>query len=116
MVVRLRLAALGANHLGFLTACFAVAILPSMFQRQAQFETPLLAALRQCNTAEQHEFAALAETTRNYLYQMATCKRSRFTAETVRRVAEASKAMHVKTTGRVPKLSMEEISQMCTLR
>ena len=87
-----------------------------MFKRQAKFETPLLLALRQCNTAEQHEFAALAGTTRNYLYQMATCQRSEYLSETVRRVSEASKAMHVKPTGRVPKLSMEEISQMCILR
>ena len=77
--------------------------------------TPLLAALRACSVPEQHEWAALAGTKRNYLYQLALCTRKSCRSGLARSIAEASVAMHVKTTGRIPKVTMEELASMCPL-
>ena len=74
--------------------------------------TPLLHALRCCTVPEQHQWAKLAETSRNYLYQLATCER-RAGLGTALRIVEASKQMHVLTTGRVPKITLAELASMC---
>jgi hypothetical protein len=79
-------------------------------------ETPLLKLLRCCTVAEQHELARLAGTTRNYLYQMAGCHRKEFSASKVMAVSEAATRMHVKSLGRIPKISAEAITAMCSLK
>lgn len=97
-----------------LTVWFAFAKLRGMFPQQCQNPTPLLEALRACaNSAEQHTFAQLAGTSRNYLYQLALCERKNPGIQTVNAIVEASKVMHVRTTGRVPKLTMEDFANMC---
>ncbi len=70
--------------------------------------TPLLHALRCCTVPEQHEWAELAGTSRNYLYQLATCER-RAGLRTALRIVESSKQMHIATTGRVPKISLNDL-------
>lgn len=70
--------------------------------------TPLLAALRCCTVPEQHEWAALANTKRNYLYQLAALERTAG-ARLALAIAKASVQMHVKTTGRIPKVTVEQI-------
>jgi hypothetical protein len=77
--------------------------------------TPLLTALRACTVGEQHEWAALADTTRNYLYQLATCSRKAPGVNLAKRIADASVQMHVKTLGRVPKVTLEQIATMCAI-
>jgi hypothetical protein len=76
-------------------------------------KTPLLEVLRQCTVAEQHELAALAGTKRNYLYQLATCRRKSTKLNTAYAISEAVTKMHVKTLGKVPKISVEELATMC---
>lgn len=71
-------------------------------------ETPLLRALRCCTVPEQHEMAKLAGTSRGYLYQLAARDRTAG-GKLAMRIVSASRSMHIKTTGRVPKLSLEDI-------
>ncbi len=69
---------------------------------------PLLNALRSCTVAEQHEFARLAGTKRNYLYQLAGATRCP-KLKLALRIVDASVKMHTLTTGRVPKLTIQEL-------
>ena len=81
-----------------------------------QHPTPLLTALRACTVPEQHEWAALAGTKRNYLYQLALCTDGRQArVRLAKAIADASVQMHVKTLGRVPKVTMEELATMCAI-
>lgn len=73
--------------------------------------TPLLVALRCCTVPEQHEWARLADTSRNYLYQLAKQHRSAG-LKTAMNIAKASIQMHIRTTGRIPKLTVEQIAAM----
>lgn len=75
--------------------------------------TPLLEVLRQCTVEEQHELAALAGTQRNYLYQLATCQRKSTKLDTAFKIVEAVNKMHVRSLGRIPKISLDELAQMC---
>jgi hypothetical protein len=77
--------------------------------------TPLLSALRKMTVEEQHQFAKLSGTTRNYCYQIATCSRPSPRAKLTKGLADASVVMHVQTLGRTPKLTMEQIATMCPL-
>lgn len=79
----------------------------------AETITPLLDVLRCCSTDEQAELARLAGTTRNYLYQVATCHRRSVSARKALAISRAATAMHVRSLGRIPKISMEEIATMC---
>jgi hypothetical protein len=58
----------------------------------------------------------MAKTTRNYLYQMAACHRRAFSASKVLAISEAATRMHVKSLGRIPKISPEAITSMCIVR
>ena len=78
--------------------------------------TPLLNVLRHCTVPEQHELAKLAGTKRNYLYQMASCHRKEFSALLAMRVATATAIMHATSTGRIPKITAEEIASMCLIK
>ena len=78
--------------------------------------TPLLTALRACTVEEQHEWAGLAGTKRNYLYQLATCSRRSPGVDLAKRIADASVKMHVSTLGRVPKVTMDQIATMCAVK
>lgn len=77
--------------------------------------TPLLAVLRRMTTEEQDQFAKLAGTSRNYLYQLATCSRSCPRVTLAKGIADASVVMHLQTLGRTPKLTMDQLAQMCPL-
>lgn len=74
--------------------------------------TPLLEVLRTCTPNEQIELAALAGTTRNYLYQLATGHRRQLGAHLAVRISKAVTQMHVKSLGRIPKISVEELATM----
>ena len=74
--------------------------------------TPLLEVLRVCSTEEQFEIAKLADTTRNYLYQLATGHRQSLSANLALRISRAVTQMHVKSLGRIPKISVEELATM----
>jgi DNA-binding XRE family transcriptional regulator len=77
--------------------------------------TPLLSALRACSVDEQYEFARLAGTTRNYLYQLATCHRKNPSLQLAQSICDASARLHRKTAGRVPSLTTVEIAAMCAI-
>lgn len=77
--------------------------------------TPLLLALRACTVPEQHEWAELAGTKRNYLYQLAMCTRKQAGANLAQRVAAASVEMHVRSLGRIPKVTLEQLATMCPI-
>jgi DNA-binding Xre family transcriptional regulator len=76
-------------------------------------KTPLLEVLRQCTTEQQQQIADMAGTTRNYLYQLATCQRKSTSVSKAASISMAVTRMHVITLGKVPKISMEEIAEMC---
>ena len=76
-------------------------------------KTPLLEVLRQCTVEEQHRLAELAGTKRNYLYQLATCKRNASKLDTAFALVRAVNDLHVTSLGRVPKISLEELATMC---
>lgn len=93
-----------------LTKRFAFATLRAM---STQHVTPLLEVLRACSVPEQQEIARLAGTTRNYLYQVATCHRKSVRASTAIAISDAVTKLHVRSLGRIPKISVEEIATMC---
>lgn len=69
---------------------------------------PLLEVLRACTVQEQHDIAAQAGTKRNYLYQISSRTRTP-KIQLAQRISKAVLDMHVKTTGRVPKISVEQL-------
>jgi hypothetical protein len=75
--------------------------------------TPLLEVLRQCSTEQQTQIAEMAGTTRNYLYQLATCQRKSTSVAKAAAISAAVTRMHVRSLGKVPKISIEEIAGMC---
>ena len=80
--------------------------------RKNQPRTPLLAVLRQLATDDKRdEFAALADTSRLYLYQLSICSRRSCRADLAKRIADASVVMHEKYGTQV--LSPEVICSMC---
>jgi transcriptional regulator with XRE-family HTH domain len=78
----------------------------------AQVPTPLLDALRTLSVPEQHRLAALAGTSRNYIYQLAGCSR-RPSVDLASRVARATELMHAETEGRCPVVDLHTIATMC---
>ena len=80
--------------------------------RKNQPKTPLLAVLRQLETDDKRdEFAALAGTSRLYLYQLSICSRRSCRADLAKRIADASVVMHEKYGTQV--LTLEVICSMC---
>jgi hypothetical protein len=80
--------------------------------RKNQAKTPLLAVLRQLETDDKRdEFAALAGTSRLYLYQLSICSRRSCRADLAKRIADASVVMAEKYGTQV--LTLEVISTMC---
>ena len=74
--------------------------------------TPLLHVLRQLGTDDKrNEFAALAGTSRLYLYQLSICSRKSCRADLAKRIADASVVMAEKYGTQV--LTLEVISTMC---
>ena len=74
--------------------------------------TPLLAVLRQLATDDKRdEFAALAGTSRLYLYQLSICSRRSCRADLAKRIADASVVMSQKYGTQV--LTLEIICSMC---
>ena len=77
--------------------------------------TPLLHALRQMTTDEKARFAALSGTTKNYAYQVATCKRPNPSAAWATAVEDALRVLNRETEGRVPVVTVREMATMCAL-
>ena len=74
--------------------------------------TPLLHVLRQLATDDKRdEFAALAGTSRLYLYQLSICSRRSCRADLAKRIADASVVMSQKYGTQV--LTLEIICSMC---
>lgn len=75
-------------------------------------KTPLLHVLRQLGTDDKrNEFAALAGTSRLYLYQLSICSRRSCRADLAKRIADASVVMAEKYGTQV--LTLELLSTMC---
>lgn len=75
-------------------------------------KTPLLHVLRQLGTDDKrNEFAALAGTSRLYLYQLSICSRRSCRADLAKRIADASVVMNSKYGTQV--LTLEALSTMC---
>lgn len=75
-------------------------------------KTPLLHVLRQLGTDDKrNEFAALAGTSRLYLYQLSICSRKSCRADLAKRIADASVVMAEKYGTQV--LTLEVLSTMC---
>lgn len=75
--------------------------------------TPLLIVLRACSVAEQEEIAKRANTTRNYLYQIATCHRTGLGVGLATRIVKAVGWMHARSLGRIPKVTVDELATQC---
>ena len=74
--------------------------------------TPLLQVLRDLATDDKRdEFAALAGTSRLYLYQLSICSRRSCRTDLAKRIADASVVMHEKYGTQV--LTLGVISTMC---
>ena len=74
--------------------------------------TPLLTVLRSLTVDEQHDLADMAGTTRNYLYQLASCDRKP-RLNLGMKIGAATRVMNKRTEGRCPVLSVQELGQMC---
>ena len=57
--------------------------------------------------------AGWAGTTRNYLYQLATCQRLSPNVRMALEIVKAINKMHARSLGRVPKITIEQLAQMC---
>ena len=80
--------------------------------RKNQPRTPLLAVLRQLATDDKRdEFAALAGTSRLYLYQLSICSRRSCRTDLAKRIADASVVMAKKYGTQV--LTLEVLCSMC---
>ena len=77
--------------------------------------SPLLSVLRNCSVKEQTELAEIARTTRNYLYQVATLQRTPRVG-LAKRISEATGRLHVRTLGRVPKISVDALAEMAEVK
>jgi len=76
--------------------------------------TPLLTILRALeNDARRDEFAALAGTSRMYLYQLAGCHNQSCRSTLAGAIEDASVKMHTKYG--TPKITMRELATMCPL-
>ena len=76
--------------------------------------TPLLALLRELETAKRRqEFATLAGTSVNYLYQLGTCKRCSCRVGLAQKIAAASLRLNKKYDTAV--LNTENVMTMCAL-
>lgn len=74
--------------------------------------TPLLTILRQLETADRRaEFALLAGTDANYLYQLGSCQRRSCRAPLAKAIADASLLMSQKYGCNT--ISMDELATMC---
>ena len=74
--------------------------------------SPLLHVLRQLATDDKRdEFAALAGTSRLYLYQLSICSRRSCRTDLAKRIADASVVMHSKYGTQV--LTLEVLCSMC---
>lgn len=73
----------------------------------------LLLALRHCTVPEQHDWARRAGTKRNYLYQLAAGGRVSPRLELAKGICDASVQMHVASGGRIPKITLEQLAEMC---
>lgn len=77
--------------------------------------TPLLQVLRELEAGgRREEFAKLAGTSTNYLYQLATCKRKSCRATLAKQIADASVEMSLRYG--TPVLSLETVATMCAMR
>ena len=80
--------------------------------RRNKPKTPLLAILREMETDDRRdEFAALAGTTRLYLYQLAGCNRKSCRADLAQRIAAASVVMADKYGTQV--VTLDTLAGMC---
>lgn len=78
--------------------------------------TPLLEWLRLANDEQRERAAALAGTTKTYLYQLAGCSRgTRLSADLAFRLEDAFKILNKESDGVLPKLTARELSTMCAL-
>lgn len=85
---------------------------PPTMTRRSPPKTPLLTVLRQLGDKERRdEFAALAGTSRLYLYQLAICSRRSCRADLAKRIADASVIMNTLYGSDV--LTLEGLSVMC---
>lgn len=76
--------------------------------------TPLLQILRQLGCAEKRqEFAALAETSVAYLYQLASCARGACRTRLAKGIADASVEMHKRYGTDI--VTMDTLATMCPL-
>jgi len=72
---------------------------------------PILALLRACkNDEERQAFAADATTTVNYLYALAGAHRKQPRLDKALAIEQASIDWHVKTNGRIPLISIQELA------
>lgn len=77
-------------------------------------KTPLLAILRELKTDERRdEFAALAGTSRLYLYQLSGCHSGSCRAKLAMGIANASVEMHKKYG--TPVITMTDLATMCPI-
>lgn len=76
--------------------------------------TPLLSILRHLNAEQRAEFAALAGTKVDYLYQLSGCNRKSCRSQLAKSIADASVAMRRKYGS--PTITMETLATMCSDR
>jgi hypothetical protein len=84
------------------------------FQRKNEPAAPLLAILRDLETkGKREEFARLAGTSVNYLYQLGTCKRKSCRVSLAKQIADASVEMNLLYG--TPVLTLEQVAMMCAV-
>ena len=77
--------------------------------------TPLLLFLRAASPDQKERCAALAGTSVNYLYQLATCKRPNVSAAMAISVEDATRLMHNETGGELPVVTVRTLVTMCSV-
>lgn len=84
------------------------------FTRKNPPTTPLLAILRDLeNKGKREEFAKMAGTSVNYLYQLATCARQSCRVSLAKKIADASVEMSLRHGTAV--ITLDQVATMCAV-
>lgn len=93
--------------------CQVIAQMLQFAMRKTPPKTPLLALLRALTDEQRATFASDAGTSVSYLYSLASCQRQSAGSGLALSIERASGAMHLRTQGETPVVTMRDLATMC---
>ena len=81
-----------------------------------QNPTPLLTWLREASSEQRERLAAIAGTSVNYLYLLATCERKNPAAKLALAIEDGTRQLHEESGAKLPIVTVRTMATMCTLK